>query len=83
MTIFNLKPHAKSHRQAFLEILNRLNINCLLSTYAVTEDWTTLEIRSSDPDYYSRTAFGIFLNQLETERTGILTNTPDMLNFAV
>lgn len=78
---YKTKPITQQYKAEFLEILNKMSLECYLTSFVSSEDLNTVFLLSWYPDIYSKTSFGSFLDKLENDVKFSVSNNKKILNF--
>lgn len=78
---FITKSYAKSNKFLLMELLNKINSICTLSSFVATEDLEKIFLLSWYPDNYSRASFGAFLDLIENDVRYVISHVPQILKF--
>lgn len=75
------KPNVHSNKSDFLELLNKMSLECYLLSFVVSKDLKTVFLLAWFPALYTKTAFGSFLEKLENDIKFATSNNREILNF--
>lgn len=75
------KPSVNNYRSNFLELLNKMSLECYLTSFVASKDMRTVLLLAWFPDFYTRTSFGSFLEKLENDIKFATSNNREILNF--
>lgn len=81
LSSYHAKPTAKEDKLLLLELLNKMTLESYLCSFVASEDLRNVYLLAWCPDYYSKTAFGIFLDRIDNDIKYAISHNPAILNF--